>query len=68
MLIRFDEDIKAMQTQSMSSAIMPVVRTEGDDGRLIEAPQFALDNGFSGDSCLKAFSIRHLMHYRFASA
>jgi hypothetical protein len=33
---------------------MPVVRTEGDDGRRVEAPQFALDNGFAGDSCLKA--------------
>jgi hypothetical protein len=39
---------------------MPVVRTQADDGSCVEAPQFALDQGFTGDSYCVA-RVGHLL-------
>jgi hypothetical protein len=61
---RYSEDIYfqyffELQTHCLNRAIMPVVRTLDDDGRSIEAPQFALDKGYTGEfSFMRCFCIR----------
>jgi hypothetical protein len=38
------------ETNVLSRATMPVVRTQEDDGSHIEGPQYALDKGYTGCS------------------